>query len=69
MDKYKDCVLRLDLHGMYEGQFICHGLTECLCETKGRCPFYASSKTHYRDKKTGYIYKKKRGYKNEKIDI
>lgn len=57
MSKYDDCVLRLDLKGVNEGKFICHGLTECLCVTRGVCPFYASGKNHIRDKKTGYVYK------------
>ena len=59
MTDYSDCVLRKDLKGAKQGQFICYGLTQTLCTETGKCPFYASNKTHYRDHKTGYIYKKK----------
>lgn len=59
MGKYDDCVLRINLRGMNDGKFICSGLEECLCVTTGKCKFYASEKTHYKDKKTGYICEKK----------
>lgn len=65
MIDYSDCVLRKDLKGPKEGNFICYGLEQTLCTETGKCPFYASSKTHYRDPKTGYIHKK--GDKDEKI--
>ena len=58
MKDYSDCVLRLNLKGANEGKWICHGLHECLCANGVKCSFYASSKTHYRDKKTGFIHKK-----------
>lgn len=58
MTDYSDCVLRKDLKGAMQGNFICYGLLQTLCTETGKCPFYASSKTHYRDPKTGFIYKK-----------
>jgi hypothetical protein len=65
MSKYGDCVLRLNLKGMNDGKFICHGLTECLCVTRGYCPFYASDKKYIRDKKTGYVLEKGKRNKNK----
>lgn len=59
MANYTDCVLRKDLHGVKEGSFLCYGLTDTICTSGVKCPFYASSKTHYRDNKTGYIHRKK----------
>ena len=56
MCDYSDCVLRKDLK--VKGKFICYGLRETLCADGVKCPFYASNKTHYRDKKTGFIYRK-----------
>ena len=66
MGKYDDCVLRLDLNGVYKGKFICQGLTECLCVTRGSCPFYGSDKKYIRDKKTGYVLEKAKHNKNKR---
>lgn len=65
MADYSDCVLRKELHGIKDGQFICYGLDQTLCTETGKCPFYASSKTHFRDPATGFIHRKK-GAKNVK---
>lgn len=59
MANYSDCVLRKDLHGVKAGQFICYGLDQTLCTETGKCPFYASRKTHFRDPKTGFVHRKK----------
>lgn len=61
MNKYSDCVLRKDLGGARKGSFICYGLEQTLCTETGKCPFYASKKTHYRDPKMGYIHKIQKG--------
>lgn len=50
-EKYKDCVLRKT---NYYGDY-CHGLRSMLCELGENCPFYASNKTHYIERKTGHI--------------
>lgn len=68
MGKYENCVLRHNLSGAKTGDFICYGLDECLCKTSDHCPFYAPSDTHFRDPKTGYVHRKRKGKKNnEKI--
>ena len=58
MSNYDDCVLRKNLRGMGTGKYICYGLRETLCADGVKCPFYASEKEYYRDKKTGFIHKK-----------
>jgi hypothetical protein len=48
----------------------CYGLDDCICLSGVKCPFYGSKDTHIRDSKTGFVRRKKRGYKNhEKIYI
>lgn len=63
MVNYSDCVLRRCRKAYRDGKLydtvFCSGLTEPLCITAGRCPFYASSENHYRNKK-GYVLKKER---------
>ena len=71
MQDYSDCVLRAETRpvcGHVYGRGFCYGLTEMLCKTTGRCPFYGSKKELYRERKTGYI-KRKDGNKNEKMYI
>lgn len=70
MCNYDDCVLKRKLHGVMEGRAICLGLTHPYCEYGEKCSFYASDKTHYRDKKTGYVHlKEERSKNNETIHI
>lgn len=71
MQDYSDCVLRAvsqPVFGHVYGRGYCYGLTEMLCETCGKCPFYGSKKELYREKSTGFI-KRKEGNKNEKMYI
>lgn len=60
--KYDNCVLRLNLQGLNKGDFICHGLKYCYCKY-GDCKFYADGNKYYRDPKTGFIHKKRKGGK------
>lgn len=56
MIDYTDCVLRKETR---DGRFICYGLVDTICANGVKCPFYASNKDYERDKKTGYIRKRK----------
>lgn len=56
MVNYSDCVLRNELRS---GKIKCYGLHTMLCNDGVKCPFYGSSKTHFRDPDTGFVHKKK----------
>ena len=48
MKNYSDCVLMC--RSKYTGKPVrCYGLIKMLCLEEGKCPFYGSSKTLYRD--------------------
>ena len=68
MSDYSDCVLKRCKIRNGRESLSCFGLRQMLCTDGVKCPFYASSKEYYRDKKTGFV--KKKGEKDdEKIHI
>lgn len=55
---------KTDCFGLIAGGFggECRALTETLCVTRGKCPFYASAETHERESERCHNLAVDRGY-------